>query len=96
MSAASIATAAYLVAAILFILSLHGLSKHETARSGVVYGIAGMAIALVATTWLTAEGAFDPSAGSGTGSDGSDQQTSSNPDEDVVDAEVVDDEDEKK
>lgn len=68
MTAASIATAAYLVAAILFILSLHGLSKHETARSGVVYGIAGMAIALVATTWLTAEGAFDPSTSSGSGS----------------------------
>ncbi|TDN91207.1 Re/Si-specific NAD(P)(+) transhydrogenase subunit beta [Microbacterium sp. BK668] len=58
MTAASIATAAYLVAAILFILSLHGLSKHETARGGVVYGIAGMAIALVATAWLTAEDAW--------------------------------------
>jgi len=62
-SAASIATAAYLVAALLFILSLHGLSKHETARGGVTYGIAGMTIALVATAWLTAEGAWgDPQA----------------------------------
>ncbi|MBD3753058.1 MAG: NAD(P)(+) transhydrogenase (Re/Si-specific) subunit beta, partial [Micrococcales bacterium] len=33
--AASVAGAAYLVAALLFILSLHGLSKHETARRGV-------------------------------------------------------------
>ncbi|MCD2192985.1 Re/Si-specific NAD(P)(+) transhydrogenase subunit beta [Actinomycetospora endophytica] len=30
-------------------MSLAGLSKHETARAGVVYGIAGIAIALVAT-----------------------------------------------
>ncbi len=48
----SIAVAAYLVAALLFILSLAGLSKHETARKGVVYGIVGMAIALVATVAL--------------------------------------------
>jgi NAD(P) transhydrogenase subunit beta len=41
--------AAYLVSALLFIMSLAGLSKHETAKSGVVFGIAGMAIALVAT-----------------------------------------------
>lgn len=49
MDALSISTAAYIVAALLFILSLAGLSKHETSRQGVVYGIAGMAIALVAT-----------------------------------------------
>ena len=41
--------AAYAVAAVLFILSLGGLSKQETAQRGVVCGIAGMAIALVAT-----------------------------------------------
>lgn len=46
---ASIAGAAYIVAALLFILSLAGLSRHETAKSGVGYGIAGMTIALVAT-----------------------------------------------
>ena len=62
MTAASVATAAYLVAAVLFILSLRGLSKHETARAGVRFGIAGMAIALVATAWLTAQSAFGPSA----------------------------------
>ncbi|QKJ21304.1 Re/Si-specific NAD(P)(+) transhydrogenase subunit beta [Microbacterium hominis] len=49
MLAASVATAAYLVAGLLFILALAGLSKHETARRGVGYGIAGMAIALLAT-----------------------------------------------
>ena len=42
-------TAAYIVAAILFIFSLAGLSKHETSQQGNYYGIAGMAIALVAT-----------------------------------------------
>ncbi len=57
MTAQSIATAAYIVAALLFILSLAGLSKHETARSGVVYGISGMTIALVATIILAVEDA---------------------------------------
>ncbi|MFF1834868.1 Re/Si-specific NAD(P)(+) transhydrogenase subunit beta [Streptomyces sp. NPDC058231] len=49
MTAASIATAAYLVATLLFILSLAGLSKHETARQGWTYGVVGMAVALAAT-----------------------------------------------
>ncbi|MCX4816316.1 Re/Si-specific NAD(P)(+) transhydrogenase subunit beta [Streptomyces sp. NBC_01239] len=53
MSAASIATAAYLVAALLFIFCLAGLSKHETARQGWTYGVAGMAVALAATIGLT-------------------------------------------
>ncbi|MBU5890161.1 NAD(P)(+) transhydrogenase (Re/Si-specific) subunit beta, partial [Vibrio cholerae O1] len=38
-----------IVAAILFIFSLAGLSKHETSRQGNLFGIAGMAIALIAT-----------------------------------------------
>ncbi|GAA1058946.1 Re/Si-specific NAD(P)(+) transhydrogenase subunit beta [Agromyces bracchium] len=60
---ASVAGAAYLVAALLFILSLAGLSKHETARAGVSYGIGGMAIALAATIWVTVQGAWgDPAA----------------------------------
>lgn len=42
-------TAAYIVAAILFIFSLAGLSKHETSRQGNLFGITGMAIAFVAT-----------------------------------------------
>ncbi|MDP4105219.1 MAG: Re/Si-specific NAD(P)(+) transhydrogenase subunit beta [Bacillota bacterium] len=42
-------TAAYIVAAILFILSLAGLSKQETARNGNKFGILGMAIALIVT-----------------------------------------------
>ena len=39
----------YIVAGLLFILALSGLSKHDTARMGNRYGIAGMAIALVIT-----------------------------------------------
>ena len=52
MSLVTAANAAYLVAALLFILSLAGLSKHETARRGLTFGISGMAIALVATVVL--------------------------------------------
>ncbi len=42
-------TTAYIAASILFILALGGLSNQESARRGNVYGILGMAIALVAT-----------------------------------------------
>jgi len=56
--ASSVAAGAYVVAALLFILSLAGLSRHDTSRRGVVFGIAGMAIALAATVWLTAAGAW--------------------------------------
>src|SRR5829696_4342167 len=52
MTAATAASAAYIVAGLLFILSLAGLSKHETAKSGNAFGIAGMAIALAATIGL--------------------------------------------
>ncbi|QMW66639.1 Re/Si-specific NAD(P)(+) transhydrogenase subunit beta [Mumia sp. ZJ1417] len=55
MTAQSAATAAYIVASLLFILSLAGLSKHETSRNGVWYGITGMAIALLATFVLVAD-----------------------------------------
>lgn len=44
-----IITIAYIIAALLFIFSLAGLSKQETARRGNIFGIAGMAIALVVT-----------------------------------------------
>ena len=54
MSPETAATAAYIVAALLTVMSLAGLSKHETARAGVAYGIAGMAVALVATVALAA------------------------------------------
>jgi NAD(P) transhydrogenase subunit beta len=42
-------TAAYVVAAVLFILSLGGLSGQESAKRAVWYGIAGMALAVLAT-----------------------------------------------
>jgi len=46
------AQAAYIVAGLLFILALAGLSKHETARVGNTFGMVGMAVALVATIGL--------------------------------------------
>lgn len=42
-------TIAYIIAALFFILSLAGLSKQETAKRGNVFGITGMAVALLAT-----------------------------------------------
>ncbi|MDD5272806.1 MAG: Re/Si-specific NAD(P)(+) transhydrogenase subunit beta [Methylovulum sp.] len=45
----SLVTMSYIIAAILFILSLSGLSNQETARRGNYYGMAGMVIAIVAT-----------------------------------------------
>ncbi|MBO6510106.1 MAG: NAD(P)(+) transhydrogenase (Re/Si-specific) subunit beta [Roseibium sp.] len=42
-------TAAYVVAAVLFILSLGGLSNQESAKRAVWYGIVGMGLAVVAT-----------------------------------------------
>src|SRR5947209_20597995 len=52
MTATTAASAAYIVAALLFILSLAGLSRHETAKNGNVFGIAGMVLALAATIAL--------------------------------------------
>jgi NAD(P) transhydrogenase subunit beta len=51
-TAETVAQASYIVAALLFILALAGLSRHETSRQGIVFGIAGMAIALAATIGL--------------------------------------------
>jgi H+-translocating NAD(P) transhydrogenase subunit beta len=46
-----LSTVAYLGATILFILSLGGLSNPETSRRGNLYGMVGMAIAVVATVF---------------------------------------------
>ncbi|MGE2835338.1 Re/Si-specific NAD(P)(+) transhydrogenase subunit beta [Mycobacterium sp. SMC-4] len=54
------ATAAYVVAALLFVLSLAGLSKHETSRAGISYGIGGMTIALIATIALAINHQIEP------------------------------------
>ena len=55
MSVESAAQAAYIVAALLFILALAGLSHHEPARLGNTFGMAGMAVALVATIALAVD-----------------------------------------
>ena len=47
----SLVTVSYIAASILFILSLGGLSSQETARKGNVFGIIGMIIAIIATTF---------------------------------------------
>jgi len=46
---AGVITVSYIIATILFILALGGLSNQETARRGNYYGMIGMAIALIAT-----------------------------------------------
>jgi NAD(P) transhydrogenase subunit beta len=53
----TIVQAAYIVSALLFIMALAGLSKHETAKTGNAYGVTGMAIAIVATIYLALNGA---------------------------------------
>ena len=55
----SLATVSYIGATILFILSLGGLSNPETSRRGNLYGMIGMAIAVLATVFgprVTLEG----------------------------------------
>jgi NAD(P) transhydrogenase subunit beta len=52
MSIDTAALSAYIVAALLFILALAGLSRHQTAKSGNTLGITGMALALAATIGL--------------------------------------------
>src|SRR3546814_3231873 len=59
MSIETASYAAYVVAALLFILALAGLSKHETARAGNTFGILGMAIALVATVTKVVDDGLD-------------------------------------
>ena len=46
---AGMVTTAYIIAAVLFILALAGLSQQESAKRGIWYGIVGMGIALAAT-----------------------------------------------
>ena len=57
MSVVSVVGATDIVAALLFILSLAGLSKHETSRGGLRFGMIGMALALTATVWLAVKNA---------------------------------------
>ena len=55
---AGIILSVYIVASILFILSLGGLSHPESARRGNVFGMAGMAIAIVATIFSRQAGYY--------------------------------------
>ena len=48
---ASLAAVSYIAATILFILSLGGLSNPESSRRGNLYGMIGMAIAVLATVF---------------------------------------------
>ena len=50
-----LAQAIYVVAAVLFVLSLAGLSKQETARRGNILGMVGMVLALLATIVLAVD-----------------------------------------
>ena len=54
------ASAAYIVAALLFVLALAGLSKHETSKTGNSFGIVGMAVALAATIALAVDRGIGP------------------------------------
>ena len=56
----TIAQVAYLAAAVLFILSLAGLSKQSTARRGNLLGMAGMGLALAATITLALDASERP------------------------------------
>jgi NAD(P) transhydrogenase subunit beta len=48
-------------------MSLAGLSKHETGRTGIRYGIAGMTIAIAVTVWLSLSGSWTDSTLLGVG-----------------------------
>jgi H+-translocating NAD(P) transhydrogenase subunit beta len=58
MMSQSLVTMSYIVATVLFILSLSGLSHQETSRRGNYYGMLGMAIAIVATTFSGAVNSY--------------------------------------
>lgn len=62
MTLGTISQDAYLIAAVLFILSLAGLSKQETARRGNILGMVGMALAIVATVVLALRDSVRPFA----------------------------------
>ena len=51
----TLVTAAYLVTALLFILAFANLNKHETAKHGNYFGIAGITVAIVSTVGLAVE-----------------------------------------
>ncbi len=60
----SLVHGSYIIAGLLFILALAGLSKHETSRRGNILGILGMTIALVFVILGTVLGISDAAQGS--------------------------------
>ena len=55
--------ASYIVAGVLFILALAGLSKFETSKRGNAFGMVGMLIAIIATiVWLVRMPEYHPSS----------------------------------
>ena len=59
----NVLTVLYLVAGVLFVLSLGGLSRQETARRGNLYGLIGMVLAIGATLVHPSMNAWGLSAG---------------------------------
>jgi NAD(P) transhydrogenase subunit beta len=53
-----LASLAYLVASVCFIMALRGLSHPETSRKGLTFGMSGMALAVATTIFLPNVGAF--------------------------------------
>ena len=51
-------TLAYLISSVCFIMALRGLSGPETARTGIIFGISGMALAIVTTLFMAAHSWF--------------------------------------
>ncbi|MDX1432497.1 MAG: NAD(P)(+) transhydrogenase (Re/Si-specific) subunit beta [Gammaproteobacteria bacterium] len=50
---ANVAALAYLIAGVLFILALRGLSSPESSRRGNLLGMIGMALAVITTLWIS-------------------------------------------
>ncbi|KQV64332.1 pyridine nucleotide transhydrogenase [Nocardioides sp. Root122] len=65
MDIVSATSATYIAASLLFVLSLAGLSKHESAKNGLTYGIVGMAVALLFTVIAVIDANRDSTAGTG-------------------------------
>ncbi len=55
---ADITAVLYLISAVLFILALRGLSSQETSRQGNMFGMVGMAIAILTTLFLARPSGF--------------------------------------
>lgn len=51
----TLAALAYLISAVCFIMALRGLSHPETARPGLMYGMGGMALAIITTLIVAVE-----------------------------------------